>query len=78
MGELLPEMLRIEPLSIEWVCEQCEKTRVYAEKLVRETLPTLWKSAGTESVKANVNDSDQCLVGFLGADAWKSILNEVV
>jgi len=77
VGEVLSEMLRIKAIDMNWICEQCEKTKSdpttqAPERLITETMKALKKSS-EKLEEAIAKDSDKALVKLLGEDAWNTI-----
>lgn len=81
LGNLLGIYLRLKVVDLDWICEQCEKTKANPntqapEKLIRFSLLSLKKSSGTQAVLDSTAD-DKSVKKLLG-DKWTELRAEIL
>ncbi|GAX12806.1 translation initiation factor 4G [Fistulifera solaris] len=82
LGDFLGLLLRLKAVDLNWICEECEKTKEFnphtqaPEKLIQFALLNLKKTSGKQAV-ADVVANDNGVTSLLG-DKWTALRAEVI
>ena len=83
LADLLSALLEAKAVSVSWLCEQCEKTKMdpntnAPERVIKETMVATKEKYGAATASSIFGDSADQLATLLGNDKWNALASSIL